>query len=72
MNVKMGRVRRCHPERSKGSHTHTVLLRSMILFCAIKAIKVLALDQALDPVLDSVRDWMLDSALVSEKALDSV
>ena len=68
----MGSVRRCHPERSKGSHMQTVLLRSMILFRAIKAIKALALEKALDQVLESVRDWMLDSALVSENALDSV
>jgi hypothetical protein len=70
----MGSVRRCYPERSKGSHTQTVLLRSMILFRAIKAIKVLdsVSDQAKDQAKDSVRDWRLDSALVSEKALDSV
>ena len=68
----MGSVRRCHPERSKGSHAQTVLLRSMVLFRAIKAIMALALEKALDQVLESVRDWMLDSALVSGKALDSV
>ena len=67
----MGSVRRgceehCHPERSEGSQTQAVLLRSLILFSAIIAIKALdsVKDQVKDQVKDSVRDWVLDSALV--------
>ena len=68
----MGSVRRgceehCHPERSEGSQTQAVLLRSLILFSAIIAIKALdsVPDRASDQPSDSVRDWVLDSALVS-------